>query len=160
MSLAAVTVIALGEDSVCVVSASGLSCPFNVGPPMCQCDNCEFQDWAIRKSAGQTPPDVAEDDTSFSRVCHRFQKFLPAQFFDDPELVFAETDAYSVVFDQPGNLGDEIDFSSSDEDSDERHCLWDLNFGWFGCGAGTEDSGLLCGLLQQESSCTTPPKSA
>ena len=33
----------------------------------------------------------------------------------------------------------------------------DLNFGCFGCGAGTEDSGLLCGLLQQESSCTTPP---
>ena len=86
-----------------------------------------------------------------------FSEILPAQFFDDPELVFAETDAYSVVFDQPGNLGDEIDFSSSDEDSDERHCLWDLNFGWFGCGAGTEDSGLLCGLLQQESSCTTPP---
>ena len=73
------------------------------------------------------------------RVCHRFQKFCLHNFFDDPELVFAETDACSVVFDQPGNLGDEIDFSSSDEDSDERHCLWDLNFGWIGCGAGTED---------------------
>ena len=33
----------------------------------------------------------------------------------------------------------------------------DLNFGCFGCGAGTEDSELLCGLLQQESSCTIPP---
>ena len=31
------------------------------------------------------------------------------------------------------------------------------DFSWFGCGAGTEDSGFLCGLLQQESSCTTPP---
>ena len=37
-----------------------------------------------------------------------FSEILPAQFFDDPELVFAETDACSVVFDQPGNLGDEI----------------------------------------------------
>ena len=69
-----------------------------------------------------------------------FSEVLPAQFFDDPELHFVETDACSVVFDQPGNLGDEIDVSSSDEDSDERRCLWDLNFGWFGCGAETEDS--------------------
>ena len=37
-------------DSVCVVSASGLSCPFNVGPPMCQCDNCEFQDWQLGRA--------------------------------------------------------------------------------------------------------------
>ena len=46
---------------------------------------------------------------------------------------FVETDACSVVFDQPGNLGDEIDSSSSDEDSDERHCLWDLKLWlvWF-----------------------------
>ena len=87
-----------------------------------------------------------------------FSEILPAQFFNDPELYFAETDTCSVVFDQPGNLGDETDVSSSsDEDSDERHCLWDLNFGWFGCGAGTEDSGFLYGLYQQESSCTTPP---
>ena len=55
------------------------------------------------------------------------------------------------------NLGDEINFSSSDESSDERHCLWGPHFGWFGCGAENEDSGFLCGLLQQESSCTTPP---
>ena len=59
-----------------------------------------------------------------------FAEILPAQFFDDPELHFAETDACSVSFDQPGNLGDETDASSSsDEDSDEHHCLWDLNFG-------------------------------
>ena len=36
---------------------------------------------------------------------HHFQEILPAQFFDDPELHFAETDACSVSFDQPGNLG-------------------------------------------------------
>ena len=58
------------------------------------------------------------------------------------------------VFDQLGNLGDETDASSSDEDSDERlfvgSQLWLV---WL----GTENSGFLCGLLQQESSCTAPP---
>ena len=143
-------------DSVCVVSASGLSCLFDVGPPMCQCDNCEFQDWQVGRAMDRHQQ-MLQKMTHLFESLPPFSEILPAQFFDDPELVFAETDACSVVFDQPGNLGDEIDFSSSDEDSDERHCLWDLNFGWFGCGAGTEDSGLLCGLLQQESSCTTPP---
>ena len=50
-----------------------------------------------------------------------FLEIFPAEFFDDPELSFVETDACSFVFDQPGTLGDEIDSSSSDEDSDERH---------------------------------------
>ena len=143
-------------DSVCVVSASGLSCPFNVGPPMCQCDNCEFQDWQLGRALDRHHQ-MLQKMTDLFESLPPFSEILPAQFFDDPELVFAETDACSVVFDQLGNLGDEIDFSSSDEDSDERHCLWDLNFGWFGCSAGTEDSGFLCGLLEQESSCTTPP---
>ena len=74
---------------------------------------------ASRKSDGQTPPNVAEDDTSF-REFATVSEILPAQFFDDPELIFAETVACSVVFDQPGNLEDEIDFSSSDEGSDEH----------------------------------------
>ena len=143
-------------DSVCVVSASGLSCPFDVGPPICQCDNCEFQDWQLGRALDRHQQ-MLQKMTHLFESLPPFSEILPAQFFDDPELVFAETDACSVVFDQPGNLGDETDASSSDEDSDERHCLWDLNFGWFGCGAGTEDSGFLCGLLQQESSCTTPP---
>ena len=55
------------------------------------------------------------------------------------------------VFDQLGNLGDETDASSSDEDSDERlfvgSQLWLV---WL----GTENLGFPCGLLQQESSCT------
>ena len=143
-------------DSVCVVSASGLSCPFDLGPPICQCDNCEFQDWQLGRALDRHQQ-MLQKMTHLFESLPPFSEILPAQFFDDPELVFAETDACSVVFDQPGNLGDETDASSSDEDSDERHCLWDLNFGWFGCGAGTEDSGFLCGLLQQESSCTTPP---
>jgi len=37
-------------DSVCVVSASGLSCPFDVGPLICQSDNCEFQDWQLGRA--------------------------------------------------------------------------------------------------------------
>eukprot|EP00435_Cladocopium_sp_Y103_P023347 s4868_g5.t1 len=82
---------------------------------------------------------------------------LPAEFWEEPELIFVETDdACSVVFDQPENLGDEIDHSScGSEASVEDTCLWNPDFGWLGR-AGTEDSGFLCGLLQQESVCTTP----
>ena len=42
------------------------------------------------------------------RVCHRYVKSLPAEFFDDPELVLLETDACSVVFYQPRNLGTKL----------------------------------------------------
>ena len=109
-----------------MVSARGLVCFYE--RLFWHCYHCEFKEWQNGREYDRSLQRQSKM-TDFFESLPPFSEILPAQFFDDPEFHFPETDACSVVFDQPGNLGGEIDASSSDEDSDERHCLWDLNFG-------------------------------
>ena len=109
-----------------MVSARGLVCFYE--QLFWHCYHCEFKEWQNGREYDRSLQRQSKM-TDFFESLPPFSEILPAQFFDDPEFHFPETDACSVVFDQPGNLGGEIDASSSDEDSDERHCLWDLNFG-------------------------------
>ena len=83
-------------DSVCVVSARGLVC-FNE-QLFCHCDHCEFKEWQNGREYDRSLQRQSKM-THFFESLPPFSEILPAQFFDDPELVFAETDACSVVFD-------------------------------------------------------------
>lgn len=82
-------------DSVCIVSAEGLTCLFT-GSAECLCENCEFKDWQTL---------VARDKERMrqQKMHHLFEsmsfcELLQPEFFEEPELLFDETDACSVVF--------------------------------------------------------------
>eukprot|EP00435_Cladocopium_sp_Y103_P022521 s4200_g5.t1 len=141
-------------NSACVVSSAGLDC-LGGSSLFCNCDNCSFKGWQFGREMER---DWLRRQNMIYFAQHlpsALHDILPAESYEESVISVETGDACSVVFDEV--LGDEVDYSSGSESSVEDNCLWNPDFGWFGCGAGSEDSGFLCGLLQQESVCTTPP---
>jgi hypothetical protein len=90
------------------------------------------------------------------RLHYFFASLPPACFMSEPEFFdggvfvpFSDSDsACSYVVDQPTNLGDEVDYSDSETETETDMChLWNLDFGWLHETTPQEDSTLLCGMF-------------
>ena len=55
----------------------------------CQCDNCEFQDWQLGRAMDRHQQ-MLQKMTHLFESLPPFLAILPAQFCDDPELVFTK----------------------------------------------------------------------
>ena len=75
----------------------GLTCL--EGRPLCQCDSCEFKSWQFGRALDRDRQ-IQDKTRRFFESLPPFFEILPAEFFDDSELLCPETDACSVVFDQ------------------------------------------------------------
>ena len=150
------------DETVFHVSISGLQC-LESHRIFCNCANCMIigDDFGANLERCQLRNvRLNYFFTSLPPACFIFApeffdggEFVPisdSESCKEPELIFVSDNdsACSYVVDQPTNLGDEVDYSDSETETETDMChLWNLDFGWLHETTPQEDSTLLCGMF-------------
>ena len=149
------------DETVFHVSISGLQC-LESHRIFCNCANCmiigdsfganlercQLRNVRLNYFFASLPPACFIFAPEFF-VGGEFVPISDSESCEEPELIFVSDSesACSCVVDQPTNLGDEVDYSDSETETETDVCqLWNLDFGWVHEQTPPIDSSLLCAM--------------